>query len=401
MNIFASEPKSINPDILDCIKEFALPSFLMTAAGEVSFLNCTAVQKSKNRQVRNIRDLRELNLINMREFQEISSFLSSFHQNEIPRKLNNNILLLPTKFSSSSTDKLFLVVLPLSRSKKANCGKSILIREGESWISGKNPNKNDILRAEDTLQNPERRSSLKKNIGQAVIENLLPRKLLSIPQLHFSSLYEPSSCFGGDLFNIIQMDQNRLAIFIADVSGYGLFSTTLAALFKKLIEKNIMQLKSPAEILKIVNAEISEIFYMEDFISVFLAILDLETYQLTYSNAGHPFPLLYRLTDKSLEELDTNGFFLGVFKEGSYCEKHTILDAGSKLLLYTDGIIEAKNNQGSLFGKDRLKLAFKKILTGDETESAAIKVIHHDLLNYLSNQKIEDDRMMVLIERDN
>jgi serine phosphatase RsbU (regulator of sigma subunit) len=360
-----------------------------------------AMQASGNMQGRNIIDMKELNLLNMREFQDVSSFLASYNPHEIPRKINNNVLLLPTKFSSSSKENLFLLVLPLSPNVKNKCHKPILAGEQEAWISRENSNNYYFLYAELQAYNSGSRSLLKKTIGQAVIENLLPKKLLKIPQVYFSSLYEPSSCFGGDLFNIIQLDHNRLAIFIADVSGYGLLSTTLAALGKKLIEKYISQLNSPAEILKAVNAEILKIFYMEDFISVFLAFLNLDTFQLTYSNAGHPSPLLYRSTNKSLEELDTNGFFLGVFKEGHYCEKQTILSPGSKLLLYTDGIIEARNGQGCLFGKNRLKIAFNKILDRDDTEEAVIKVIHRDLLNYLSHPEIEDDRMMVLIERNN
>jgi serine phosphatase RsbU (regulator of sigma subunit) len=396
MNAQTQHLKNIDEEFLDSIFNYFLPSFLATTEGEIYFLNDKALDILNKKQVKRLSDLNDLQILAAKNLQKINLILVSSNNADFPEILNKEILFLPTNFFNGKSEKLYLLVLSHCPQMSEYSNEPIQNIEcpRRKYSINLGGNLNEKLYEGNFLI----KKSMSQSIGQAVARNLLPRALPKVSQLSFSFFYEPCSCFGGDLFNILELTGNRLAIYIADVSGYGLLSTTLAMLFKNLMDKYSMQFESPAEILKTVNAAMSEILQVEDFVSTFFGILNLENFQLTYSNAGHPAPLLYSASKQSLMELDTDGFFLGVFPQGEYFERKIIFNPGDKLLLYTDGVIEAKNIQRRLFGKDRLRNIFKKTSCEDAPDHDIINEIYLDLSKYLAHSELDDDRMMVLIE---
>jgi len=311
MNTCTQKLKSIDDNFLDSLSKYLLPSLLITQEGEIYFINDYALEFLNKKPVKKLSDLNNLKIIAVKNFQKINAILTSLNNFEFPEIINEELLFLPTKFYNCDGEKLFLLILDPSGqitdySVRPNKNNKCL---GQKYFKNLGNNFNKKVRAGYSLVN----TSVSTKSEQTVVRKLLPQRLPKVPPLSFSFLYEPCSCFGGDLFNIQEMTKNRLAIYIADVSGHGLLSTILAMLFKNLIDKYMVKFESPAEILKTVNIVISEIFQMEDFVSTFFAILSLENFQLTYSNAGHPAPLLYSASKQSIMELDTDGFFLGVF----------------------------------------------------------------------------------------
>jgi serine phosphatase RsbU (regulator of sigma subunit) len=388
--------KWIQTEILDCLFDFVLPVYLISETGKILHSNKIAREFIYTSQTAGIYELLHSGQLNIGELEEISDFLNQSVQPEIADKMNKQHLILPVKFYGDTGKKLFLLVLGnhrnINRHKFSKAAKEKekshhFLEEDESHVnSGKLQKKND-----DT--------HLSQTSDRIFNDRLTPRILPEIKKLSFSYHYEAGSFFGGDLFNVIKKSDGQLAFYIADVSSDGLFSVTMATLFKKLLEKQILKRTQPSEVLEVVNRKIHNFFFLEDFVSVFLGFLNLETYKLVFTNAGHPSPLLFYSKMKSPEKLDTRGYLLGIFENGNYETRQSDCPPGSKIFLYTDGIFEINNREDQYFGKIRLERVFNSMTTKNNSGKDILnKLLPKSLNNYEFHSNIIDDRMMVLIE---
>jgi phosphoserine phosphatase RsbU/P len=173
--------------------------------------------------------------------------------------------------------------------------------------------------------------------------------------VEFDHLYRSATSeaaeVGGDFYDLFELEHDRIGIIMGDVSGKGLDAATLTSLVKNCIKAYAHHEKSPASILAKTNQVVAR-STGESFITVFFGTLDKRSGILVYSNAGHPPPLVKRRT--TVEPLAT--FFspaIGVFEGLSYKEQSHELQRGDCLVLYTDGLIEARR-QRELFGQGRL-----------------------------------------------
>ena len=160
---------------------------------------------------------------------------------------------------------------------------------------------------------------------------------------------------GGDFFDYFPVDDNRICFLIADVSGKG----TPAALFmmtaKTMIKDYTLTLKDTSEVFTVVNDRLSENNDACMFATAWIGILDTRTMTLQYTNAGHNYPILKR-KDQPCEELrDNHGLFLGGMEPTQYGHGEIRLAPGDRLLLYTDGVVEAQDREEKLYGEDRLR----------------------------------------------
>ncbi|WP_409199497.1 PP2C family protein-serine/threonine phosphatase [Methanobrevibacter sp. DSM 116169] len=159
---------------------------------------------------------------------------------------------------------------------------------------------------------------------------------------------------GGDFYDFFYIDNNHLAIVIADVSGKGIPAALFMIVTKTLLQKLTYLGKSPSEVFEYANNDLYEDHEANMFVTAWMGILEIDTGKLTYVNAGHKTPLIKDSTNKYQELPTKTGLVLGVRENTKYKENIIYLKKKDRLFLYTNGIIDAIDKNKSPFGKDRL-----------------------------------------------
>ena len=227
-------------------------------------------------------------------------------------------------------------------------------------------------------------------------KSLLPDKYEKIGGLDIASIYIPSIHLGGDLYDILEMDKDTTAVVIADVSGHGVAAALVAAMFKMSLHMKTKSVASPRLLFRLLNREMNSVLH-EDYVSSFCFIYDRAVSGITFTNAGHPTPLFYRKADSSIIELDTDGFFIGMFDDGKYEEKTFPVQRGDKIFLYTDCLLEATDKNGRQFGKKRLKNLFLKTLERTDGQQV-LETIKQNISDFTGKDHFDDDFTALLIE---
>lgn len=172
---------------------------------------------------------------------------------------------------------------------------------------------------------------------------------------------QPAKEVGGDFYDFFLIDENTLAVVIADVSGKGVPAALFMVIAKTLIKNNAQYGKSPKEVFEVVNNILCENNDAGMFVTVFMGYLDIITGKFTYVNAGHNPPLLCD-GEKFTWLQSKPGFVLAGLEDMFYKQYEIILKPGNELLLYTDGVTEAVNNENVLFGDPRLMETVNRLI---------------------------------------
>lgn len=183
--------------------------------------------------------------------------------------------------------------------------------------------------------------------------DLLPKAAPSIPDYDLAGQSIPAQSVGGDYFDYIPIDENRLALCLGDVTGKGLPASLLMANLQATIRGQTLAEANAKTCLSRANKLLCLSTDKCNFVTFFYALLNHQTHQLTYANAGHNPPLLFA-ADGTHRLLERHGLVLGVRDNISYEEETLILQTGDLLLIYSDGIVEAMNSWQEEFGEDRL-----------------------------------------------
>ena len=203
-------------------------------------------------------------------------------------------------------------------------------------------------------------------IAHTIQRSFLPKRFPPFPERTEFDVYAellPAKEVGGDLYDFFLLDAGHLFFSIGDVSGKGVPAALFMAVTKTLMKGVAEQHLSPAQVLMKVNAEL----YVDNeemmFVTLFCGVLDLDTGELTYTNAGHLPPLVQRASGPVAWLELPRGPVLGVSEAPNYTTKTLRFEPGDALLLYTDGVNEAMNAPKQLYGEDRLR-AFAEAQTG-------------------------------------
>lgn len=197
--------------------------------------------------------------------------------------------------------------------------------------------------------------------AQRIQEGLLPKELPELVNLQSAAVYIPAGKVGGDLYDIITTPRQKIAILIYDVSGHGIPAALIGAMAKMLFAHYIEKSDSPAVVFQHVNQQLCRFIKTEQYLTAFLGVLDPVNNVLTYARAGHVPPLVYHAGDGTVSRLDSKGFFIGhsaLLSIAEYNNDVVRLEPDDKLLFYTDGLTEGYNENGTLYGGDRLRTVF-------------------------------------------
>jgi phosphoserine phosphatase RsbU/P len=209
--------------------------------------------------------------------------------------------------------------------------------------------------------------NIEMEMARQIQLSILPKNTPKLPGIDIVARYMPMTSVAGDFYDFIVVDEKRLGILVADVSGHGLPSALIASMLQVALTAQAAHASDPARVLTGLNQALCGKFE-HNFVTAVYVYVDMEKKLLTYAGAGHP-PLLYRATSAgNAREVLENGLFLGMFPEATYKSLQFPIAAGDRGVLYTDGIPETKNPAEVEFGTGRIKqfIDTNHQLTGDQ-----------------------------------
>ncbi|MFL6415949.1 MAG: PP2C family protein-serine/threonine phosphatase, partial [Bryobacteraceae bacterium] len=184
--------------------------------------------------------------------------------------------------------------------------------------------------------------------------SILPEKIPSIDGLDIAARYIPMSAVAGDFYDFIVVDEKRLGIFVADVSGHGMPAALIASMLKIALAAQVAHAADPAKVLSGLNQALCGNF-QHHYVTAAYMYVDMSTRSLTYAGAGHPPSLMWGQSSAGVRDVIENGLFLGKFKMAAYSSITRPLAPGDWVLLYTDGIPETTNASDVEFGTERFR----------------------------------------------
>lgn len=241
-------------------------------------------------------------------------------------------------------------------------------------------------------------TEMELGVATKIQAEMLPNTFPFMPERQEFDLYasmSPAKEVGGDFYDFFMVDDNHLALVIADVSGKGIPAALFMMASKILIKNMVMTGKSPGEALASVNNQVCENNKQEMFVTVWLGILNLDDGTLVTANAGHEYPVI-KEPDGDFELVKTkHSFVVGGMEGISYKETEIKLKPGSKVFVYTDGVPEAENESETQYGYDRFLSILNK--SKDETPDILIKNAGADIYKFTKDQPQFDDLTMLCI----
>ena len=244
-----------------------------------------------------------------------------------------------------------------------------------------------------------RREQLQKELELArrIQVALFPNTLPTVPGYEFFASNHPSQTVSGDLYRIeTRENTNDCVLLVADVSGKGIAASLLTASLEALAMGPIEMGRSPDEICNKVSRRLHARTPDERYATALLAVLEPETGVIRYANAGHNPALVVR-RDGSVEELWSTGIPLGMIADAEYTTEKVTLEPGDTIVIYTDGITEARNRQGEEYRPRRLKAVCRKHRSS--SASALARAVAADLDAFTDGVPYDDDRTIVIARR--
>ena len=236
-------------------------------------------------------------------------------------------------------------------------------------------------------------------MGRQIQISLLPHKTPAVAGLEIEGWMQPAREIGGDYYDFVNLSGGKdLCVVIGDVSGKGVAAGLMMTMVKMAIHTLSRQAFSPKETLVVTNNLLYEQIAGQKFMTLLYLVWKAEDRTFTYSSAGHEHILIYRTTAGVVEAIVSGGFMLGMIPDIEiFLEELDIkMEPHDKILLYTDGVTEAYNEQGERFGLNRLKSSFGE--HGTMPVSEMIKAVKSDIFSFMGECAQYDDITLVVME---
>jgi serine phosphatase RsbU (regulator of sigma subunit) len=201
------------------------------------------------------------------------------------------------------------------------------------------------------------RQSIEQELRAArrIQQALLPQRLPQLEGWQITPSYQPAREVGGDFYDFFELEDGRMGLAVGDATGKGMPAALAASATGSMLRAVAQDSGySPGEVLARVNKTLLARIPQNMFVTCFFAILEPESASLSFANAGHDLPYLHHRSGDA-EDLMARGMPLGLMPGMSYEEKESILEAGEGVLLYSDGLVEAHDPEGEMFGFPRLR----------------------------------------------
>ena len=265
-----------------------------------------------------------------------------------------------------------------------------------SYAAGAAPALERILFYEKAVEGRELVSEME--VAGRVLQDLLPHEVPVLEGMEVAAVYEPCSQVGGDYYDLIPLGEDRWGFAMADVAGKGI----PAALLVAALRASVFSLAKSSLTLRTIVGRTNQLLFesvgQTRYATFFFGLLDVPLRRLIHINAGHPPPILVRASGE-VEMIHASGLPLGLFPAPRYFEQVIQLGAGDLLAFYTDGITESADQQGDLFGRDRLAALLRR---ERDRESPAAEVCDSVLkeVRRFRRGAPDDDQTVVVIRAD-
>jgi phosphoserine phosphatase RsbU/P len=252
-----------------------------------------------------------------------------------------------------------------------------------------------------SMANEKKRLDHDLEIARDIQRILLPAEAPAINGFQISGLNVPARQVSGDYFDYIQVDDERLGVAIADVSGKGVPASLIMAICRSVLRAEAARNPSPADVLRKVNRQLYPDIKEDMFISMAYLILDHERDGVMLARAGHDAPLLYKRASQSITPVKSPGMVVGI-DSGNVFDRLTVdfavpLERDDCLVLYTDGVTEALNTEGDEFGLDRMIQSVRASAT--DGAQTIVKRIIEDVRNFTGSLPQNDDITLIAIRK--
>jgi sigma-B regulation protein RsbU (phosphoserine phosphatase) len=251
------------------------------------------------------------------------------------------------------------------------------------------------------LSSEERgRLEFELELSAKVQQALLPQQVPEIPGLEIAAFSGPAEIVGGDYFDFFRFWDGAHGLVVGDVAGHGMSASLLMASLQATLRTLAPDYGAPTEVVRRLNLLFSHNIHMTSFVTLFLARFDSETYDLTYCNAGHNPPLLRTRTNgnEELSWLRPTGAAIGLAEGFLFGSETVNLTPGGVLLFYTDGITEAMNPQGELFGQDRLVELLRQ--GSHQSAQELVRNTRYQLQDFAHGRPFSDDTTIIVCKVD-
>jgi len=251
---------------------------------------------------------------------------------------------------------------------------------------------------EEAIINERYKEELK--IAKRVQDSLIPKKLYTNDDFEISAFSKAAAEVGGDYFDTYKMDKNRVAIIVGDVSGKGTSAafhmSQMKGIFQSLVQLNL----SARDFIIKANNALSNCLDRTSFITTTYFIIDSQRKKFEFSRAGHCPTLYFSAKEKNVSFLEDNGLGLGILRDDQFDDFVDVneikYNPGDILLLYTDGITEAKNSNNEEFGYDRLKQFLEKnaYYSAEYIKEGILKTVY----DFCESSNLEDDITTLIVK---
>ncbi len=255
--------------------------------------------------------------------------------------------------------------------------------------------------AESQTENHKLHQELEES--QEIQAALMPKALPHIEGFDIAFAWKPARVVGGDYFDVLKFSERHTALCVADVAGKGMPAALLMSNVQAVLKSFASDLVAPDELCARVNSVMCDNIVSHRFITCFYALLDTQDRKLSYTNAGHCPPMLIR--DGACLRMKEGGPVLGIFPEGRYTQGEIDLRPGDCLVLFTDGVTEARNASGREFGEDRLEELLTNLLaklptTAHQLRAADLRDQIMGAVNEFSDGEVYDDATLMVVRVD-
>ena len=231
-------------------------------------------------------------------------------------------------------------------------------------------------------------------VARRIQQASLPKEVPEVQGWQINPHYQPAREVGGDFYDFLELEDGRLGMVVGDATGHGVPAALVMSTTCGMLRAVALSVDSPGKVLARVNEALSARIPPSMFVTCFYAILEPKSGRLLYANAGHDLPYLRR--GWGAEELRARGMPLGLMPGMSYEEKEIVLDAGEGVLFYSDGLVEAHDPEGDMFGFPRLRA----LIAEHAEEGALVNFLMEKLHSFTGEGwEQEDDITLVTLQR--
>jgi len=246
----------------------------------------------------------------------------------------------------------------------------------------------------EQIAQQERRLERDLALARELQMRLLPQTLPQLGHLELAAKFTPARAIGGDLYDFIPYSLSRLGIVIGDVSGKGAPAAIYAALVSGILRSHAPIEPAPAEMLSAVNLSLAERRIEAQFVSLIYAVWDDEHRTLLVANSGLPRPVLVHEGKNSI--IEATGLPLGLFDDASYDEFRFKMKPGDMFVFFSDGILDARNRQGELFGRGRVEKIIAEC--ADQSADSVVASLFKAVAEHSAGVETFDDQTVLAIK---